>query len=167
MDIRNELLIEFDKEVASTRKILEAIPDNADYSWKPSEKSMALGALAGHITDMTGDWGVHTLTLDKLEFGPDHKWEPFRPTSRAQVLEKFEGGLAATRAALESIAPEKWDERWQFVWGGQVVIDEPRYRVFRGLVMSHLVHHRAQLGAYIRILGGKLPGTYGPSADEM
>ena len=128
---------------------------------------MAFGALAGHITDMTGDWGLHTLTLDKLEFGPDHKWEPFLPTSRSEVLERFEKGLPATRAALESISPEKWDEHWQFIWAGQVVVDEPRFNVFRSMVLNHLVHHRAQLGVYIRLLGGKLPGCYGPSADEM
>lgn len=167
MDIQTELLAEFDRETAATRKILEAIPDNADYSWKPSEKSMALGALAGHVTDMSGDWGLHSLTLDKLEFGPDHKWEPFRPTSRAQVVDRFDKGLAETRAALASITPEKWDQNWQFIWGGQVIVNEPRYRVFRGMVMNHLVHHRAQLGVYIRLLGGKLPGCYGPSGDEM
>ena len=167
MDIQKELLAEFDRETAATRKILEAIPDNTDYSWKPSGKSMAFGALAGHITDMTGDWGLHTLTLDKLEFGPDHKWEPFLPTSRSEVLERFEKGLPATRAALESTLPEKWDEHWQFIWAGQIVVDEPRFNVFRSMVLNHLVHHRAQLGVYIRLLGGKLPGCYGPSADEM
>lgn len=167
MDIQTELLAEFDRETAVTRKILEAIPDNADYGWKPSAKSMALGALAGHVTDMSGDWGLHSLTLDKLEFGPDHKWEPFRPTSRAEVVARFDKGLAETRAALASITPEKWDQNWQFIWGGHVVVDEPRYRVFRGMVMNHLVHHRAQLGVYIRLLGGKLPGCYGPSGDEM
>jgi uncharacterized damage-inducible protein DinB len=167
MDIRNELVMEFDREIAATRKILESIPDNTDYAWKPSEKSMPFGALAGHITDMPGEWGLHVLTLDKLEFGADHKWEPFLPTSRTQVLERFDQGLAATRSALETIAPEEWDEHWQFVWAGKVVVDEPRFRVFRNMVLSHLVHHRAQLGVYIRLLHGKLPGVYGPSADEM
>ncbi|MDR3737057.1 MAG: DinB family protein [Acidobacteriaceae bacterium] len=166
MDIQHELLAEFDRETAATRKILEAIPDNADYGWKPSEKSMPLGALAGHIADMPGQWAVSALTLDKLEFGPDNKWEPFRPTTRAQVLERFDKGLVATRTALERVTPEKWDQKWQFVWNGQVVVEEPRYGVLRSMVLNHLVHHRAQLGVYIRLLGGKLPGVYGPSADE-
>lgn len=167
MDIQKDLVNEFDREIEATRKILEAIPDDADYAWKPCAKSMALGALAGHITDMPGDWGLHVLTLDKLEFGPDHKWEPFLPTSHAQVLEHFEQGVATTRSALEAIPIEKWEEHWQFIWGGQVVVDEPRFGVFRSMVLSHMIHHRAQLGVYIRLLGGKLPGVYGPSADEM
>lgn len=167
MDLRHELLVEFDRETAITRTILEAIPDNADFSWKPSGKSMALGALAAHITDMPGEWGLHTLTLDGLEYGPGKEWEPFRPTSRAQVLERFESGLTATRAALEAVEPQKWDDNWKMLWNGQTIIDDSRYRVFRSSVLNHLVHHRAQLGAYIRILGGRLPGSYGPSADEM
>jgi uncharacterized damage-inducible protein DinB len=167
MDIQNELIAEFDREAAGTRKILEAIPENADYSWKPTEKSMPLGPLAGHIADMLGEWGLFTLTRDKLEFGADRKFEPFLPSSRAEVLERFDKGLAATRAALVATTPEKWDQHWQFVWNGMTVVDEPRYRVLRGMVLNHLVHHRAQLGVYIRLLGGKLPGTYGPSADEM
>ena len=167
MDIQNELIAEFDREAASTRKILEAVPDNADYSWKPSEKSMPLGVLAGHITDMPGEWGLSTLTKDRLEFGPDNKFEPFRPSSRAEVLNRFDTTHAATRAALVATTPEKWDQNWKFIWNGQAVVDEPRYRVFRGMVLNHLVHHRAQLGVYIRLLGGKLPGIYGPSADEM
>ena len=167
MEIQKELIAEFDREVTNTRKILEAIPDHADYDWKPSEKSMALGALAGHITDMPGEWGHSSLTTDKLEFGPDHKFEPFRPSSRAEVLERFDKTHAATRAALAATTPEEWDQNWQFVWSGQTVVDDTRYRVFRDLVLNHLVHHRAQLGVYIRLLGGKLPGTYGPSADEM
>ncbi|HZB89769.1 MAG TPA: DinB family protein [Terracidiphilus sp.] len=167
MNIQNELVLELDREGAKTRKVLEAIPDGADFGWKPHEKSMTLGALAGHVTDMTRDWGLHTLTQDKLEFAADHKFEQYRPTSRAELLERFDKGLAATRAALVAIAPEKWDQNWQFVFGGQAWIDQPRYQVFRDYVLNHLVHHRAQLGVYIRLLGGKVPGCYGPSADEM
>jgi uncharacterized damage-inducible protein DinB len=167
MDIQKELLSEFDRESARTRKILEALPEKVDFAWKPHEKSMPLGRLAGHVTDMTGDWALHTLTKDKLEFAADHKWETYTPESKAALLEKFDRELVGTRSALASISPEKWDQNWKFVFGGQTWIDQPRYEVYRELVMNHLVHHRAQLGVYIRELGGKLPGCYGPSADEM
>ena len=167
MDIQKELLSEFDRESAKTRKILEALPEKADFAWKPHEKSMPLGRLAGHVADMTGDWALHTLAQDKLEFPADHKWETYTPESKAALLEKFDREIVGTRSALASIAPEKWDENWKFVFGGQTWIDLPRYQVFREMVMNHLVHHRAQLGVYIRELGGKLPGCYGPSADEM
>jgi uncharacterized damage-inducible protein DinB len=167
MDTQKELLAEFDREAEKTRKILEALPEKLDIHWKPHEKSMSLGRLAGHVTDMTGDWAVHTLTEDKLEFPADHKWEVYEPESREALLEKFDKNLPAVRSALSSISPEKWDQNWKFVFGGQAWIDQPRYQVWRDTVMNHLVHHRAQLGVYIRLLGGKLPGTYGPSADEM
>jgi len=167
MDIQKELEVEFDREVKRTRKILESLPEGADFGWKPHDKSMSLGKLAGHVTDMTGDWALHTLSLDKLEFPADHKWEQYIPESKAALLEKVEREAPGVRAALAAITPEKWDQHWQFIFGGQVWIDQPRIQVWREMVMSHLVHHRAQLGVYIRLLGGKLPGTYGPSADEM
>jgi len=167
MDIQKELIAEYDREAAKTRKLLDAIPADADFSFKPHPKSMPLGRLAGHVTDMTGDWALHTLTKDKLEFPADHKWEQYEPESKAALLEKFDRELAGVRDALVAVTPEKWDQHWQFIFGGQTWIDQPRYQVFRDMVMNHLVHHRAQLGVYVRMVGGKVPGAYGPSADEM
>ena len=167
MDYQKDLISEFDREAAKTRKILEAVPDGADLNYKPHEKSMPLGRLLGHICDMTGDWAMMTLNQDKLDFPADHKWEQYIPESRAALLEKFDRELPATRKVVEAITPEKWDQHWQFIFGGQKWIDEPRHQVFREMVMNHMIHHRAQLGVYIRLLGGKLPGMYGPSADEM
>ena len=167
MDFQKELLAEYDRETAKTRKMLEAIPADVDFNYKPHPKSMALGRLAGHITDMTGDWALHTLTLDKLEFPADHKWEQYVPASKAALLEKFDRELVGVREALVATTPAKWDEHWQFIFGGQKWIDEPRGQVFRDMVMNHLVHHRAQLGVYLRLLDKPIPGTYGPSADEM
>ena len=166
MDAQKALIAEFDREAAKTRKMLDSIPADADLSYKPHPKSMSLGILAGHTADMTGDWGMHTLTLDKLEFAADHKWDPYIPPSKAALLEKFDKGLAETRAALAGISPDKWDSNWQFVFGGKAWIDEPKYQVFREAVMNHMIHHRAQLGVYLRMMGAKVPGCYGPSADE-
>jgi uncharacterized damage-inducible protein DinB len=165
MDFQQELIAEFDRESARTRKMLEAIPADADFAYKPHHKSMSLGRLAGHIADMTGDWGLHTLTKDKLEFAADHKWDPYVPASKVALLEKFERELVGFRAALVAVTPEKWEEHWKFIFGGQTWIDQPRYQVFREMVMNHLVHHRAQLGVYLRLLDQPIPGTYGPSAD--
>ena len=167
MDYQKELLAEYDREIDRTRKILEALPDGADFNYKPHAKSMALGRLAGHVTDMAGDWALHTLTLDKLDFPADHKWDPYVPESREAAVKKLDSKLGEVHAALAATTPEKWDQHWQFIFGGHVWIDQPRHQVFRELVISHLIHHRAQLGVYIRMLGGKLPGVYGPSADEM
>jgi uncharacterized damage-inducible protein DinB len=167
MDIQNELIAEYERESALTRKLLAAIPADADFTWKPHSKSMALGRLAGHLSETTGDWAIHTLTLDKLEFPADHKFESYIPASTEAMLKQFDEQVAGVKTALASFDPEKWDDNWKFVFGGQAWIDDSKYRVWRNWVINHMIHHRAQLGVYIRLLDGKLPGSYGPSADEM
>ena len=167
MDFQKELIAEYDSEIARTRKILAAIPADADFNFKPSPKSMSLGRLAGHTVETTGDWAVHTLTSDKLVFAADHKFEPYIPASTEALLERFDADAAKAREALATFDPAKWDDNWKFGVGDQMWIDEPKYSVWRNWVISHAIHHRAQLGVYLRILGVKLPGTYGPSADEM
>jgi uncharacterized damage-inducible protein DinB len=167
MDIQKELEIELDHEAAKTRKMLEAVPDGVDWTWKPHAKSMSLGQLAGHVADLTGEWGISTLTKDKVEFPADHKWEQWKPTSKAELLEKFDKQVAECKTALAAVPAEKWDQNWQFVFGGHAWLDQPRYQIWREAVVNHLVHHRAQLGVYLRMLDAKIPGCYGPSADEM
>jgi uncharacterized damage-inducible protein DinB len=165
MDFQKELIAEYDRETATTRKILEAIREGADFGWKPHEKSMTLGKLAGHVSDSHGDWALHSLTMDRLDWTAD--MNPVDPTNRKDLLERFEKQVAQVKPALEGITPEKWDIHWKLVAGDQTWIDDTRYNVWRTWVMNHLIHHRAQLGVYLRLLGQKLPGTYGPSADEM
>ena len=167
MDIQKELIAEYDREATRTRKILEAIPADADFTWKPHAKSMSLGQLAGHVSDTAGEWAIHTLTTDKLEFPADHKFEPYIPASREAMLEKYDKQVAEVKKALKSFVPEKWDENWKFVAGCQAWIDESKYEVWRTWVLNHLIHHRAQLGVYLRLLDKPIPGMYGPSADEM
>lgn len=167
MDFQKELIAEYDRETAKTRKMLEAIPADADFNFKPHPKSMALGRLAGHLTDMTGEWALNTLVKDKMDLPADYKWVAYVPASKAALLEKFDSGLDGVRAALAAVPMEKWDQQWQFIFGGHAWIDDPRHQVFREIVVSHMVHHRAQLGVYLRLLGAKVPATYGPSADEM
>jgi uncharacterized damage-inducible protein DinB len=167
MDFHKALIAEYDREAATTRKILAAIPADADFTYKPHEKSMSFGRLAGHVSETAGDWAVHTLSTDKLEFPADHKWEQYIPASTAALLEKYDADVAKAKAELAKFTPEQWDDNWKFVAGGQAWIDDSKYNVWRSWVINHLIHHRAQLGVYIRLLGHKLPGTYGPSADEM
>ena len=82
MDFQQELIAEYDRETAKTRKMLDAIPADADFTWKPHPKSFSLGRLAGHTAEMAGDWPIHTLTLNKMEFPADHKFEPYIPASK-------------------------------------------------------------------------------------
>jgi len=167
MDFQKELIAEYDREVAKTRKMFEAIPANADFTYKPHAKSMSLGQLIGHTSDTAGDWALHTLTTDKLEFPADHKFEPYVPVSKEALLERFDRDAAKVKKELAAFKPEKWDSNWKFVAGGQAWIDESKYSVWRNWVMNHMVHHRAQVGVYLRLLDAKIPGSYGPSADEM
>ncbi len=165
MDIQKELIAEFDRESASTRKILEAIPEDADFAWKPHEKSMSLGRLAAHVSDTNAAWADHTLTRDRLDWTPE--MNPKDPATKPELLERFERQLAEAKAELAKFDSQKWDSNWKFVAGDQAWIDDTKYNVWRTWVINHTIHHRAQLGVYLRLLGQKLPGCYGPSADEM
>jgi uncharacterized damage-inducible protein DinB len=165
MDIQKELIAEFERETESTRKLLNSIPEDADFSWQPHDKSMTLGKLAGHVADTCGEWAVHTLTTDRLDWKPD--MGPVRHTNKASLLAKFEKDVAVAKPALAAMTPERWDSNWKFVAGDQAWIDDTKYAVFRTWVINHMVHHRAQLGVYLRLLGARIPGMYGPSADEM
>jgi uncharacterized damage-inducible protein DinB len=167
MDIQKELIAEYDRETAKTRKVLDAIPADVDFTYKPHAKSMGLGRLAGHIADTAGEWAISTLTVDKLEFPPEHKWEAYVPASKEALLEKYDRQVAKAKGELAAFAPEKWDDNWKFVAGGQAWIDESKYEVWRNWVINHMIHHRAQLGVYLRLLDKPIPGMYGPSADEM
>lgn len=165
MDIQKELITEYDQETERTRKLLQAIPEKADFAWKPHQKSMSLGKLAGHVSDTNGDWALHTLTQDRLDWNPEMK--SVDPTEKAALLERFEKQVGEAKTALAKMTPEKWDSNWKFVAGDQTWIDDPKYRVWRVWVINHLVHHRGQLGVYLRLMNEKIPGMYGPSADEM
>jgi uncharacterized damage-inducible protein DinB len=165
MDVQKDLIAEYDRETAGTRKILEAIPDDADFSWKPHVKSFSLGSLAGHVSDTTGDWAIHTLTTDRLDWSPDMK--SVTPPNKKELLARFDKQVAEAKPALAAMTDAKWDSNWKFVAGDQTWIDDTKYNVWRTWVLNHLVHHRAQLGVYLRLLDKKVPGMYGPSADEM
>lgn len=165
MDIQKELIAEYDRETASTRKILEAIPDGVDFAWKPHDKSMTFGRLASHVSDTAGDWAMHTLTRDRLDWTPD--MNPKDLTNKKDLLARFDKQVAEAKPALAAMNPSTWESNWKFVAGDQTWIDDTKYNVWRTWVLNHMIHHRAQLGVYLRLLDKKLPGMYGPSADEM
>lgn len=165
MDFQKELIAEYERETANTRKTLEAIPEDADFAWKPHEKSMALGKLAAHVADTSGNWAIHGLTMDRLDWTPEMNRPD--PADKKALLAQFEKEVSEARRALAAMTPEKWDSNWKFVAGDQTWIDDTKYNVWRTWVLNHLIHHRAQLGVYLRLLGQKIPGMYGPSADEM
>jgi uncharacterized damage-inducible protein DinB len=167
MDIQKELIAEFDQELALTRKVLAAIPEDADFSWKAHPKSFSLGRLAGHVAETPCEWALFTLTTDRLDWSPGDGYKPYVAESKAALLERYDKESAEARAALAAFDPVKWDDNWKMVAGEQTWIDDSRYHVFRIWVLNHTIHHRAQLGVNLRLLNVSVPGVYGPSADEM
>lgn len=160
--ISQMILPEFDQEMASTRKLLACLPeDKLDY--KPHEKSMALGRLAGHVAEMPG-WLEPTANSDKLEIPADYK--PNVATSREQLLSFFDNNVVKGRAALAGMSDEEFSKPWSLIFRGQVAFTMPKGAVIRNVVMNHMIHHRAQLGVYFRLNDVKIPGMYGPSADD-
>jgi uncharacterized damage-inducible protein DinB len=100
--------------------------------------------------------------MDKLE----HKGDSYIPESKAALLERFDHETAEAKTTLASFAPEKWNDNWKLVAGGQAWLDNTKYFIWRSCVLNHMIHHRAQLGVYLRLLNKPIPGTYGPSADS-
>jgi uncharacterized damage-inducible protein DinB len=168
MTIAEKLLPEFDEEFATTRKFLERVPDDK-LTWKPHDKSMELGRLAWHIADFP-EWYRDTLKKDSLKMTPQDgaqamkAWEGKR---RADLLARFDHDLPEARATLAKATDADMAHHWKMEWAGEVIIDSPREQVLRKWVLSHMIHHRAQLGVYLRLNGIAVPGAYGPSADEM
>jgi uncharacterized damage-inducible protein DinB len=166
MRISDALLPEFDQESANTRKVLERCPEDK-YGWKPHPKSFSMGQLATHIVNMNG-WAVDTLTKDSFDYAPvgapPYKEEPI--ATRQEMLERFDKNTAAAREALAKTEDSQFMQPWSLLAGGNPVFTMPRVAVVRTMIMNHLIHHRAQLGVYLRLNDVAVPSVYGPSADE-
>jgi uncharacterized damage-inducible protein DinB len=166
MSISQSLLPEFDQEMANTRKTLERVPDEK-FSWKPHEKSGSMGWLAGHLANLAG-WAVETIKQDSFDMSPGGKpfTPPPAPKSRKELLELFDKNVAAARAALAGASDADLGKPWSFLNNGAVLFSMPRIACLRTWVMNHNIHHRAQLGVYLRLNNIAVPAIYGPSADE-
>jgi uncharacterized damage-inducible protein DinB len=166
MKISETLLPEFDHEMATTRKLLERIPEDK-LAWKPHEKSMSLSRLAGHMAEMPG-YAIFTMQQDSLDVRPEggRAFEPLVATSRAQVLEAFDKNVAAGRAAIAAGSDEDMAKPWTLLAGGHTVFQMPKVAVLRTMMLSHIIHHRGQMSVYLRLNEVPVPSIYGPSADE-
>ena len=166
MKLSDVFLSEFDHEMNTARATLERIPDDK-LSWKPHEKSMPLGRLAGHVAELAG-WPVPAIDQDFLDFRPPGQ-PPLQPTiatSRKQVLEIFDKNREQSRRAISNASDEHLMKNWSLLNGGQTIMTMPRFVVLRSFCINHMIHHRAQLGVYLRLNNIPVPSVYGPSADE-
>jgi len=165
MPIKDLLLPEFDQELRKTRNLLELLPEApALHDFKPHERSMPLSKLAAHIAQLPG---LLTLILDSPECDfakPDRK--PLVLESRAQLLAAFDRLSAEAHALLEQTTDRTMHESWKLRSNGKTLYDGSRYYAARTIFFNHLVHHRAQLGVYLRLNEIPIPGHYGLSADE-
>lgn len=166
MAIGQSLVPEFDHEMATTRRTLERVPDGK-LGWKPHEKSMTLGRLAGHIAEMPG-WAMPTINQDALDLQPAGA-PPYQPkvhATRDEILADFDKNVAAARAAIAGCSDEAYMKKWELQMTGRTVLAMPKVAVIRSMVMNHVIHHRGQLAVYLRLLDVPVPSIYGPSADE-
>jgi uncharacterized damage-inducible protein DinB len=157
---------EFEWEMDKTRKMLKAVPDH-DPDFTPHEKSMKLGKLAGHVADLPR-WISQVLENDTMELDSNFSdsFTYLVKDGRDAMLARFEENVAHTRAALAATNEEHLAKHWKFIYNGHTVLDLPRDVVITDVCKNHLIHHRGQLSVYVRLLGGKVPGLYGPSADD-
>jgi uncharacterized damage-inducible protein DinB len=162
MRIADSILMEIDQEAATTRRLLERIPENK-LSWRPHPKSMTLGQLALHVAQTQGQV-VDVVSVETMEV-PDFSDRPSAETTR-QLLEEFDAGLAHAKEVIN-----RWDDatanaKWTLTRDGKVLMSLTRLGFMRSIGMNHLYHHRGQLSVYLRLLDVPLPSIYGPSADE-
>jgi uncharacterized damage-inducible protein DinB len=162
MTFMQSFLKELEREASTTRKMLERVPADK-YSWKPHEKSMSLKQLATHVAEVPG-WISLVLTTPELDFAKT-PYSPYDSKSTEELIAYFEKTIAEGKAALANAKDEQLQETWTMRNGEQVYDTSPKDEVLRG-VFCQVVHHRAQLGVYLRLLNIPIPGSYGPSADE-
>lgn len=162
MALSQALLPEFDQEMANTRKMLERVP-NGHLDFKPHEKSTSLLDLALHVATLP-TWVGITLRTSDLDL--DQPWERPQAESAQELLALFDAGVKDVRPDLEAAPAEDLALPWTLRSGEKVWLTMPRSMIYRTMALNHLIHHRAQLGVYLRLLDVPVPGMYGPSADE-
>jgi len=157
------MLMELEFEAGNTRKVLERVPLE-HFDWKPHEKSMEMGRLASHVADIPG-WVAMILNADFLDVDTDY--HPFSASSTEELVATFDAKIAEAKSVMPGYSDEKLLQNWALRSGGQEMFSMPRAQHIRGFVLSHTIHHRAQLGMYLRLKDIPVPSIYGPSADEQ
>ena len=161
--LKQAALGDLEHELRVTRTLLERVPDDR-LDWKPHEKSFSLGALALHVATLP-HWITHTVQHDVLDLLGLPRNEP--PRSRQDILDAFDRNVAEVRTALDGADDAGLLGPWEMRMGDRVLQRMPKLAVIRSFAISHMIHHRAQLSVYLRLLDVPLPPMYGPTADEQ
>jgi uncharacterized damage-inducible protein DinB len=164
MAIRDAFLHEYDHEMATTRRLLERVPEQ-HLAWKPHEKSMTLGQLAGHLSSLP-HWASAVLGAPFFDLATGGDMRPKEPASRDALLKQFDEQVATARKLLANCGDAEMLARWSLKRGSEELFTMPRITALRSFVMNHTIHHRGQLSVYLRMQNVPVPPIYGPSADE-
>lgn len=163
MSLTQALIAEIVHESASTKKILERVPEDK-FDWSPHEKSMSLKKLATHIASLAGMPG-YIAGSDYLDFA-EGKFRAPEIASTADLVKAVDDATAKTIHALKAIKDEDLNVKWTLRHGEHVIVEAPKGVAIRTMGLNHLYHHRGQLSVYLRLLNVPVPGMYGPSADD-
>jgi uncharacterized damage-inducible protein DinB len=163
MTFNQFFLQQLNEEAATTRKMLSIIPDDK-YDWKPHEKSMVMRSLATHIAELP-TWVTMVFNTDELDFAKD-EYKPVQINNTKELVAYFEKCLEEGRQSLTDANEAFLDKPWTLRNGETIYSTSPKRDVIR-MALSQIIHHRAQLGVYLRLLNIPIPGSYGPSADDM
>ncbi|HLJ88464.1 MAG TPA: DinB family protein [Candidatus Angelobacter sp.] len=161
--ITEPLLSEFRQEAATTRRVLERVPEKS-FAWKPHAKAMTLGQLASHIATVPAGVAM-VLQNDTFDVNQGN-FVPPQPKDLQEVLTAFEQSIRGAEEFLEKLPDDRARAPWRLVRGEQELMTVPRATAIRNIMMNHWYHHRGQLSVYLRFLDVPLPSIYGPSADE-
>lgn len=165
MRMIDPLLMEFDRESSTTRKVLSRVPPDK-LAWKPHAKSMSIGQLAQHLATLPHWIGGSLLPgeFDLAKGGGD--FSPKEAASVEAVLKAFDESVAAAKAAMAQLDDARALGPWKLRNGDKVMMEMPRLALVRTILLNHSIHHRGQLSVYLRLLDVPVPAIYGPSADE-
>ena len=166
MSIGASFLPEFDHEMASTRKVLECVPDDK-LDWKAHPTLNTIGWVANHLAEIVG-WVEGTLTQDTWDINPQDG-EPYQSpalASREEILALFDENVATARKRIESTSDEEYMKEWSLLSGGEAMMTIPKVAVIRTWVLNHTIHHRGHLCVYLRLNEVSVPGMYGPSGED-
>jgi uncharacterized damage-inducible protein DinB len=161
--IVDAFLAELDQEAATTRRVLERVPDDK-LGWKPHPKSMSLGQLALHVASIPGDL-AKLLSNSSLDISSMRLERP-AAGSAAELLPTLEEGMRTAKDMFNGFEDDQAMATWRLTKGAKELLAAPRIVMARTLMLTHWAHHRGQLSVYLRLLDVPVPSIYGPSADE-